>query len=143
MPPSRRRRRSFQSILNNHASIPSAPPILPSYPEPSRRRRRLTSCLATTVRLILPLRQWCSPQPSAFGHTLSLLCSRWASSPYYYFLCITLLLTLTHPPRFPVYKLRLGAPYWPPQHVNQLQDGHSSRSPIRRSSGGFVLILSS
>src|SRR5271154_154134 len=114
MPPSRRRRRSFRSILNNHASIPSAPPILPSYPEPSRRRRRLASCPATTVRIILPLRQWRSPQPSAFGHTLSLLCSRRASSPYYYFLYITLLLTLTHPPRFPVYKLRLGAPYWPP-----------------------------
>src|SRR5271169_5477438 len=113
MPPSCRRRRSFRSILNNHASIPSAP-ILPSYPEPSRRRRRLASCPATTVSLILPLRQWRSPQPSAFGHTLSLLCSHRASSPYYYFLYITLLLTLTHPPRFPVYKLRLGAPYWPP-----------------------------
>src|SRR5271170_603188 len=54
MPPSRRCRRSFRSILNNHASIPSAPPILPSYPEPSRRRRRLASCPATTVRLIPP-----------------------------------------------------------------------------------------
>src|SRR5271169_276867 len=114
MPPSCRRRRSFQSILNNHASIPSAPPILPSYPEPSCRRCRLASCPATTVRLILPLRQWRSPQPLAFGHTLPLLFSHRASSPYYYFLCITLLLTFTHPPRFPVYKLRLGAPYWLP-----------------------------
>src|SRR5271154_2940844 len=101
MPPSCRRRRSFQSILNNHASIPSAPPILPSYPEPSRRCHCLASCPATTVRLILPLRQWHSPQPSAFGHTLPLLFSRRASSHYYYFLHITLLLTFTHPPRFP------------------------------------------
>src|SRR5271163_4951902 len=101
MPPSRRCRRSFQSILNNHASIPSAPLILPTYPEPSRQRRRLASCPATTVRLILPLRQWHSPQSSAFRHTLPLLCSRQASSPYYYFLRITLLLTFTHPPRFP------------------------------------------
>src|SRR5271170_6672024 len=98
MHPSRRRCRSFLNVLSNHASILSAPLILPSYPEPSRRRRRLASCPATTVRLILPLRQWHSPQPSAFRHTLSLLCSRRASSPYYYFLYITLLLTLTHPP---------------------------------------------
>src|SRR5271169_6570162 len=101
MPPSRRRRQSFRSILNNHASILSAPPILPSYPEPSHRRRRLASCPATTVRLVLPLRQWHSPQPSAFGHTLPLLFSHRASSHYYYFLCITLLLTFTHPPQFP------------------------------------------
>src|SRR5271170_7315964 len=101
MHPSRRCRRSFLNVLSNNASIPSAPPILPSYPEPSCWHRRLASCPATTVRLILPFRQWRSPQPSAFGHTLPLLCSRRASSPYYYFLCITLLLTFTHPPRFP------------------------------------------
>src|SRR5271169_801441 len=57
MHPSCRRRRSFLNVLSNHASIPLAPPILPSYPEPSRWRRRLASCPATTVRLILPLRQ--------------------------------------------------------------------------------------
>src|SRR5271170_5384233 len=114
MHPSHQHRQSFLNVLSNHASIPSAPPILPSYPEPSCRRHHLASCPATTVRLILPLQQWRSPQPLAFGHTLPLLCSRRASSPYYYFLCITLLLTLTHPPQFPVYKLKLGAPYWPP-----------------------------
>src|SRR5271169_4108936 len=106
MHPSRRRRRSFLNILSNHASIPSAPPILLSYPEPSHRRHHLTSCPATTVRLILPLRQWHSPQPSAFGHTLPLLFSHQALSHYYYFLRITLLLTFTHPP-IPLY-INLG-----------------------------------
>src|SRR5271170_47217 len=101
MHPSRQHRRSFLNVLSNHASIPSAPPILPNYPEPSCRRHHLASCPATTVRLILPLRQWCSPQPSAFRHTLPLLFSCRALSHYYYFLCITLLLTFTHPPQFP------------------------------------------
>src|SRR5271154_6254927 len=132
MPPSRRRRRSILNILNNHASILSALPILPKRPkqsclhpigatDPSQLSRTITS--APPSRLLpccnskthsLPLRQWRSPQPSAFGHTLPLLFSHRASSHYYYFLHITLLLTFTHPPRFPVYKLRLGAPYWPP-----------------------------
>src|SRR5271154_1843737 len=101
MHPSRRCHRSFLNVLSNHASIPSVLPILPNYPEPSRQRHHLASCPATTVRLILPLRQWRSPQPSAFGHTLPLLFSHRASSHYYYFLRISLLLTFTHPPRFP------------------------------------------
>src|SRR5271169_2451993 len=110
-------------------SMISAPPIHPKqsclHPigaaDPSQLSRTITS--APPSRL-LPCHNSKTHSPpsamafsTAFGlraHSFPPLCSRRASSPYYYFLYITLLLTLTHPPRFPVYKLRLGAPYWPP-----------------------------